>query len=165
MPTPVTQMSLYTGAPSPGQITTAQASIYHTPFYHTQWTSTGLRGLLVFSTDPASGSHSFRILSGPARKVVWTHTIPRGAGMAYDRDKPFFHVFAGASRRYGFRFDDDQEADAFYRTVVESLGAPKPPTNANKKKRAFLTVRLARVPLDEKACVATSEYVGSARGR
>ncbi|KZT22280.1 PH domain-like protein [Neolentinus lepideus HHB14362 ss-1] len=153
-------------------ISTAQARLYHAPFRQCRWASTGLQGLLVFGKELESEGYWFRILYSSAKKVVWAHNIPKG--MKYEKDKPFFHVFAGASRQYGFRFEDDDEADEFFDAVTKNLALLKPVTN--KKKRSFLGsrrqtpvvisapsqgsfVHLAHISLDEKGFVDASENV------
>jgi len=39
----------------------------------------------------------------------------------YELDRPFFHVFQGRTRRYGFLFNDDDEAALFGKKVLSQL--------------------------------------------
>ncbi|TRM66897.1 hypothetical protein BD626DRAFT_545952 [Schizophyllum amplum] len=60
-------------------------------------------------------AYSFRLADETGRPI-WTFKIPTG-GFDYSLDRPFFHVFAGKSRRFGLRFDDDGLAEEFARIV------------------------------------------------
>jgi len=61
------------------------------------------------------------------------HQIPHR--LDYHLDKPFFHEFSGKTRRFGFRFDDDVEANKFYRKVISRVAttssAPPPRKTKN----------------------------------
>ncbi|KDQ60407.1 hypothetical protein JAAARDRAFT_191790 [Jaapia argillacea MUCL 33604] len=127
-------------------ISTAHARVYHAPFGSAEheWTYSGLKGSLVFGRDletPADGrAYWFRLLDPTAkRKVVWAHHLPES--FEYKMDKPFFHVFSGNSRMYGFRFEEDEEAGKFYEHVKNRA----PPSNLppRKKSRIF---RVTRTP-------------------
>ncbi|KAG6895825.1 hypothetical protein C0992_012270 [Termitomyces sp. T32_za158] len=114
-------------------IAVASARIYHaqlaakTP----EWCYSRMRGTLVFGKDtqagerpgqrpPApieAGSYWFRLLDSTSGKPIWMFKIL--AGFVYELDRPFFHVFQGKeqmvvtgfqSRRFGFLFEDDDEA-------------------------------------------------------
>jgi len=39
----------------------------------------------------------------------------------YAIDRPFFHIFQGRTRQYGFLFHDDDEADLFGKTVISHI--------------------------------------------
>ncbi|EPQ51863.1 PH domain-like protein [Gloeophyllum trabeum ATCC 11539] len=132
-------------------ICTVDGRLYHAAFASArkpaQWAPSGLQGMLVFGRDRCpDGGYWFRLIDPEVRtksKVVWAYSIQKG--MKYEKDKPFFHSFAGASRQYGFRFDDDEEADVFFDTVTKTLAPPKPVTP--KKRRSLLGARRASAPL------------------
>ncbi|KAI0822440.1 hypothetical protein BC628DRAFT_92684 [Trametes gibbosa] len=103
------------------------------------WRFTGLRGLLVFTENQATdepdlGSISphdieesrwFRLVDVDTGKgVIWRHQIP--ALLDYRADKPFFHVFSGCSRMFGFRFDEDLDAERFHKRVTERVRIAAP---------------------------------------
>ena len=91
----------------------APARIYHASFGAAadEWTSTGLRGMLVFGRNRITvypdrplgvgeGSsfdqnYWFRLIDLDAGKgIVWFHPLPQT--LDYYIDKPFFHTFSGA---------------------------------------------------------------------
>jgi neural Wiskott-Aldrich syndrome protein len=79
-------------------------------------------------------SHWFRLLDAESGKPVWMFKFY--PGFSYQLDRPFFHVVQGRvscasidsglfvnvvfpkSRKFGFLFDDDDEAGAFARKVT-----------------------------------------------
>ncbi|KAL1660092.1 hypothetical protein GGF50DRAFT_119272 [Schizophyllum commune] len=105
------------------------------------WAYSGLAGMLSFGyeageaatvdprisgpVDPTSGAveipepapvvYSLR-LADEVGRPIWTFKVPT-EGFDYQLDRPFFHVFAGKSRRFGLRFDDDARAEEFGRIV------------------------------------------------
>ncbi|KAJ8596883.1 hypothetical protein M405DRAFT_67728 [Rhizopogon salebrosus TDB-379] len=117
-------------------IATAAVRIYYAPFNnpHLNWSYSKLKGILVFGRDrdatngtspPKSGGHGlrlkkkywFRLVDMKTDRVVWTFSIPEV--FEYTRDKPFFHYFSGASRMFGLCFDEDEEANVFYKKVSD----------------------------------------------
>ena len=88
----------------------APARIYHSAFNASSdsWSSTGLRGMLVFGRDRTSSrdrpldstlerEYWFRLVDVDSGKgVVWHYPIP--SDLDYHADKPFFHTFSGAVR-------------------------------------------------------------------
>jgi len=81
---------------------------------------------IVQAGDPPSveaENYWFRLLDADSRKPVWMFRIP--AGFSYQLDRPFFHVFQGRSRRFGFLFEDDDEATAFARKVTSQTQPPR----------------------------------------
>ena len=91
----------------------APARIYHASFGAAadEWTSTGLRGMLVFGRNRITvypdrpigegasieQNYWFRLVDLDAGKgIVWYHPIPQS--LDYEADKPFFHTFSGAVR-------------------------------------------------------------------
>ncbi|KAI0366508.1 hypothetical protein BV20DRAFT_639257 [Pilatotrama ljubarskyi] len=126
-------------------LSAAAARIYHSEFgaRPDAWTYTGLRGMLVFGRNGTSvhsgltvgGQHArdelnywFRLVDVDAGKgIVWFHPLP--PTLDYRADKPFFHIFSGYSRMFGFRFDEDVDAETFYRRVTTRIqvSAPRVP--------------------------------------
>ncbi|KAH9929025.1 uncharacterized protein BXZ73DRAFT_102178 [Epithele typhae] len=76
--------------------------------------------------EPFEPKYWFRLVDVDGGKgIVWFHEIP--SDLDYQTDKPFFHTFSGVSRMFGFRFDEDFDADKF-RTRITSritLAAPR----------------------------------------
>ncbi|KAF7292786.1 CRIB domain-containing protein [Mycena indigotica] len=129
------------------------ARLYHAPFAKEDWVSTGLTGLLLLGRDhklrgAGESEWWFRLVDeeGSKRKTVWIFKIPSfGTTFEYRVDKPFFHIFGGASRRYGFLFtgQDDNAAGEFAIAVKESVCLPK-------------VTRLPRSSTDSKASALTA---------
>ncbi|KAJ6618733.1 hypothetical protein B0H10DRAFT_1794882 [Mycena sp. CBHHK59/15] len=97
------------------------ARVYHAAFGSKQnkWKYSGLHGSLMFGKDRGlkdSQSYWFRLLDD-AGKTIWIFKIPE-ISFEYRIDKPFFHLFRGCSRRFGFLFYDDTEAASFAKTVI-----------------------------------------------
>ncbi|KAG6840307.1 hypothetical protein C0991_007632 [Blastosporella zonata] len=116
----------------------ADARIYHaqlttkTP----EWCFSRMRGTLVFGKDcdprehrghrPASANEAscwFRLLDSASGKPIWMFKIP--AGFVYELDRPFFHAFQGKSRRFGFLFEDDDEAHILAKKVAAHTYPPR----------------------------------------
>ncbi|KAI0325733.1 hypothetical protein GY45DRAFT_1374535 [Cubamyces sp. BRFM 1775] len=122
----------------------ASARIYHSPFgaRADTWTSTGLRGMLVFGRDRTTGisvehDYWFRLVDVDSGKgIIWFHQIP--SDIDYHADKPFFHVFSGCSRMFGFRFDEDSDAEEFMKRVTSriQITAPRSPKPRTTKPTA-----------------------------
>ncbi|KAF9453318.1 hypothetical protein P691DRAFT_658805 [Macrolepiota fuliginosa MF-IS2] len=119
----------------------AGARVYHSTQLTnngSQWTYSHLKGTLAFGRDKRctapetatveqiiaqnrgegeepNGEWWFQLVDDEAGKVAWKFKIPlnSGAKFNYELDRPFFHVFQGSSRKYGFLFDDDKEAATF----------------------------------------------------
>ncbi|KAF7319341.1 CRIB domain-containing protein [Mycena chlorophos] len=103
-----------------------------------QWASTGLSGTLVFGKDTRTVPQTFwfRLLaganadagasagSGVEGRTIWLFRVPESAPLEYRVDKPFFHVFNGSSRKFGFLLTggDDREAEELAIVVKESVG-------------------------------------------
>jgi len=128
----------------------ASARIYHAPFSGREdsWIHSGLKGALVFGrnrlvmrADRPLGvgpgmafehKYWFRLIDlTPGKGVIWIHQVPEK--FQYRLDKPFFHVFPGKTRMFGFRFDDDLEADKFYKKVMSQLSITALPSRKIKK--------------------------------
>ncbi|GBE83564.1 Wiskott-Aldrich syndrome 1 [Sparassis crispa] len=142
-------------------VAVASARVYHAPFKGRgdDWAYSGLQGLLVLgaavhSEKKLGSNHEtsfvqnywFRLIdTASGRGVIWSHSIP--VGFDYRLDKPFFHYFSGKSRMFGFRFEDDDEAEKFYRkvtsrvrtTVPPSRRKPLPPTPQNQISSAVIS--------------------------
>ncbi|CAL1709675.1 unnamed protein product [Somion occarium] len=129
-------------------LATASARVYHAPFggRQTSWSPSGLSGILVFGRDRLTLHPDKRLGIGPGstleqnfwfrlvdlqsgKGLVWMHQIAED--LEYRLDKPFFHEFRGKTRMFGFRFDEDAEANKFYKKVTSHLrtitaSPPKP---------------------------------------
>jgi len=118
----------------------ARGQIYHAPFNSAssnEWKPLDLKGAIIFGRDSRtepddSSSHSddsdapqdddlwFRLVELEGKKgprVVWRQPVSV-ISSDYKMLVPFFHVFSGNSRMFGFRFDDDDEASRFHETVM-----------------------------------------------
>ncbi|KAI0753298.1 hypothetical protein C8Q80DRAFT_1267709 [Daedaleopsis nitida] len=124
-------------------IAIAPVRIYHSPFGTSadSWNFTGLRGMLVFGRNRVSvypdrplgvGSGTsieqnywFRLVDVDSGKgIVWFHPIP--SDLDYHADKPFFHTFSGCSRMFGFRFDEDHDAEKFRKRITSRIQISAP---------------------------------------
>ncbi|OBZ66692.1 Wiskott-Aldrich syndrome 1 [Grifola frondosa] len=125
----------------------ASARIYHASFGTDAWSYTGLQGVLVFGRDRTTvhadkklgvgqgtsieRNRWFRLVdTSPGKGVVWLHQIPDG--FDYRSDKPFFHIFSGLSRMFGFRFDEDAEAEEFYKSIASHTQISSPRSRPRK---------------------------------
>ncbi|KAG0706595.1 hypothetical protein DFH29DRAFT_133508 [Suillus ampliporus] len=116
-------------------VATAAVRVYYAPFNnpHLNWSYSKLKGILVFGRDrdaphgtpPKRSGHGlrlkekywFRLVDMKTDRVVWTFCVPEV--FEYTRDKPFFHYFSGTSRMFGLCFDEDEEANVFYKKVSD----------------------------------------------
>lgn len=131
---------------------TASARVYHANFGASQldWTYSHLKGVLVFGRDrSAAGSpvssvdHSsleadkfwFRLIDDISGKVVWMIKVPKA--LDYQVDRPFFHIFPGRSRMFGFRFEDDDEAVMLSKEVIDRIGPQAVKTRSAKKSKSL----------------------------
>ncbi|KAI0080407.1 hypothetical protein K474DRAFT_1589753 [Panus rudis PR-1116 ss-1] len=135
-------------------LATATAKVYHSPFggKASSWSHSGLSGILIFGRDRIHLRPDRRIGTGPGSSVeqnfwfrlvdlqtgkglVWMHQI--SDDIQYRLDKPFFHEFRGKTRMFGFRFDEDVEANKFYKKVTSHLRASReylsPPSPVRKR--------------------------------
>ncbi|KXN88435.1 hypothetical protein AN958_07341 [Leucoagaricus sp. SymC.cos] len=150
-----------------------------------QWIYSHLKGTLVFGRDRQStrsdsstvdeivassqgegepnGEWWFQLVDEEAGKIVWKFKLPlsRGSKFAYELDRPFFHVFQGSSRKYGFLFDDDKESVAFSAEVtsqttaaVASVGKP------SKGRSRSLSVRSTKKPKSKEQVASSPPSVG-----
>ncbi|PPQ92182.1 hypothetical protein CVT25_008956 [Psilocybe cyanescens] len=110
----------------------AGARVYHTKLNvkDSQWIYSRWKGTLTFGRDidtpnsiPQNISeterHWFRLADDETGRTVWMFKFPEN--FEYSVDRPFFHVFQGRTRTYGFLFNDDDEASVFGRKVMERL--------------------------------------------
>ncbi|KAJ3553507.1 hypothetical protein NP233_g12627 [Leucocoprinus birnbaumii] len=113
-----------------------------------QWIYSHLKGTLVFGRDKLSDAETdktsveeivtlnqgevepsgewwFQLVDDESDKVVWKFKLPLtpGSKFIYELDRPFFHVFKGSSRKYGFLFDDDKESATFSNEVTNRTAA------------------------------------------
>lgn len=147
-------------------IATAVVRVYYAPFInpHPNWSYSKLRGILVFGRDreglasPAAApalplssppadrglghgsrhkeKYWFRLIDVKTNRVVWMFSVPEV--FEYYKDKPFFHYFSGTTRMFGLCFDEDDEADVFFKKVVDRtrrhfFGPFRSRTNSTKK--------------------------------
>ncbi|EGO26891.1 hypothetical protein SERLADRAFT_336298, partial [Serpula lacrymans var. lacrymans S7.9] len=185
-------------------IATAAVRVYHASFHASQndWSPSKLKGILVFGRDRDStgnggnrptdrGEHGlrvkekywFRLVDVKTDRVVWMFAIPEV--FEYNKDKPFFHFFSGTTRRFGFCFDEDEEAALFYKTVTQRTRrhlvnklptSPKPKKNVkfNPKQPTPLKtsmisgptphsfVHVSHVGINNKGNIETSKNIGPA---
>lgn len=129
-------------------IAAASARVYHASFGapDSDWSYSGLRGIIVLGCDNQIhvGRHApnlnrttywFRLVDLLKGRVVWVHQVHEI--IEYEAEKPFFHVFCGKSRKFGFRFDEDDEASVFLKEVtrrVVDIPVPKPGFSLRKQK-------------------------------
>ncbi|KAJ7757104.1 hypothetical protein B0H16DRAFT_678633 [Mycena metata] len=97
------------------------ARVYHASFAtkQSEWIFSGLAGTLVFGRDRGpidAQAYWFRLLDDNG-KTIWIFKIPE-TSFEYRIDKPFFHVFRGSSRKFGFLYNDDNEAAGFAKKVL-----------------------------------------------
>ncbi|KAF8909680.1 hypothetical protein CPB84DRAFT_1434462 [Gymnopilus junonius] len=110
----------------------AGARVYHAVLdpRDSPWVYSGWKGTLTFGRDldaPNSPRRDiseiekfwFRLVDDETGSTRWTFKFPEA--FEYTEDRPFFHVFKGRVRRYGFLFNDDDEAVAFGQKVVQRL--------------------------------------------
>ncbi|KAJ3930089.1 MAG: hypothetical protein NXY57DRAFT_963007 [Lentinula lateritia] len=67
----------------------------------------------------------FRLRDELSGKILWTFSIPEEC--RYHIEKPFFHIFNGRSRMWGFLFDRDEDGYVFGQSVQAHL-----PTSATQ---------------------------------
>ncbi|KAG5340225.1 hypothetical protein C0989_002457 [Termitomyces sp. Mn162] len=135
-----------------------------------EWCYSRMRGILVFGRDcepgdrpgqrssvpSEAGNHWFRLLDATSGKPVWLFKIP--IGFVYELDRPFFHAFQGKvrnsppqlekmvvktnsqSRRFGFLFDDDDEASILAKKVVAQTCPPRAPYDRLSTNASALTI-------------------------
>ncbi|KAH9474695.1 hypothetical protein JR316_0013160 [Psilocybe cubensis] len=112
----------------------AGARVYHTKLNvkDSQWIYSRWKGTLTFGRDvddPNSVTqdiseterHWFRLADDETGRTVWMFKFPEN--FEYSVDRPFFHVFQGRTRTYGFLFNDDDEASVFGRKVMGRLSS------------------------------------------
>lgn len=97
------------------------ARVYHAAFgsKQSEWIYTGLSGSLVLGKDRGvvdGQGYWFRLLDDTG-KTIWIFKMP-ATGFDYHVDKPFFHIFRGCSRKFGFLYSDDIEAAGFAKKVI-----------------------------------------------
>ncbi|XP_006455197.1 hypothetical protein AGABI2DRAFT_121136 [Agaricus bisporus var. bisporus H97] len=91
--------------------------------------------------DAPRGDYWFQLVDDEVGKVVWRFKVPiddADRKFKYEFDRPFFHVFQGSSRKYGFLFDDDKEATVFLNQVnARTETAIKPVSPPAKTIKSF----------------------------
>ena len=126
----------------------AGARVYHTKLSanDNQWNYSQWKGTLSLCRDidtvDSGGTsdtekHWFRLADDQTGRTVWMFKFPENFDYAVDR--PFFHVFQGRvrlvvihlhpiyltqpiqTRRYGFLFNDDDEASMFAQKVMNQI--------------------------------------------
>jgi hypothetical protein len=86
-------------------LATTSARVYHAQLSpkSTEWCYSRLKGILVFGKNNTNiglaaevddaENYWFRLLDVNSGKIVWMFQVP--SGLAYQQDRPFFHVFQG----------------------------------------------------------------------
>ncbi|KAI0319340.1 hypothetical protein OF83DRAFT_1055149 [Amylostereum chailletii] len=140
-------------------ITAAPARIYHAAFGapEQEWSYTGLKGVVVFGYDnhvPMNTfdrntyvtSYWFRLVDLRKGTIVWAHEVREI--IEYEAEKPFFHVFGGKSRKFGFRFDEDEDAAIFLQEVTERIvEIPIQKPTPKKSSKSIFSSRGQRHPI------------------
>jgi Wiskott-Aldrich syndrome protein len=127
----------------------AGARVYHSKLNvkDSQWVYSHWKGTLTFGRDidtPANiaqdeaEKHWFRLADDETGRTVWMFKFPEH--FEYMIDRPFFHVFQGRTRRYGFLFNNDDEAALFGRKVMNQLFGDRP-TKKNRSNKTGTTIR------------------------
>ncbi|KAK7042309.1 Wiskott-Aldrich syndrome 1 [Favolaschia claudopus] len=139
--------------------------VYHAAFVNSKqqsalnWTCSGLYGRLMFGKDQGSTEQAywFRLLDDSG-KTIWMFKIPEQS-FEYRVDKPFFHVFRGSSREFGFLCFDDEEAASFAREVTgRTMFRPQSaqPVSAVATEPRSLRSRLTSSPLGRMISLPTA---------
>ncbi|KAF8803352.1 hypothetical protein BYT27DRAFT_7195667 [Phlegmacium glaucopus] len=127
-------------------IAVAGARVYHTKLQskdNNQWNYSRWKGTLSLGRDIdtpqsiAQGTteaekHWFRLADVESGRTVWIFKFPEN--FEYELDRPFFHVFQGRTRRYGFLFNDDDEAALFGKKVMSQLYGTELPKKTHRQK-------------------------------
>jgi len=126
-------------------IAVAGARVYHTKLQErdNQWNYSQWKGTLTLGRDLdtpesiAQGTseaekHWFRLADVESGRTVWIFKFPEN--FEYELDRPFFHVFQGRTRRYGFLFNDDDEAALFGKKVMNQLHGSEFPKKTHRQK-------------------------------
>ncbi|KZV67720.1 hypothetical protein PENSPDRAFT_687865 [Peniophora sp. CONT] len=134
-------------------VAAAPARLYQAAFATPNtWSSTGRKGVLVFGYDStarsrstatsASRVHWLRLVDLRRGSVLWTHEMRELA--EYETDKPFFHVLTSTNCLFGFRFEEDEDAAAFYaqvtHRVVETPARKRPTPSRSSSSSSIPTV-------------------------
>ncbi|KIK61347.1 hypothetical protein GYMLUDRAFT_58882 [Collybiopsis luxurians FD-317 M1] len=135
-------------SPAPSRVLAqVPAKLYHAKFSATEyeWQYFNQRGTVIFGQDlnsasgeaggpvespaedsdliqDANATYWFRLRDESTEKISWMFQLPKDC--SYRIDKPFFHIFSGRSRMWGFLFDDDQEGLQFGLTVQAHFPSP-----------------------------------------
>lgn len=130
----------------------AGARVYHNKLNvkDSQWVYSHWKGTLTFGRDidtPANiaqdvseaEKHWFRLADDETGRTVWMFKFPEH--FEYTIERPFFHVFQGRTRRYGFLFNDDDEAALFGRKVMSQLFGDRLPRKMRGNKTGITTIR------------------------
>lgn len=137
-------------------IAVAGARVYHTKLQSkdNQWNYSRWKGTLTLGRDLdtphsiAQGTseaekHWFRLADVESGRTVWMFKFPEN--FEYELDRPFFHVFQGRTRRYGFLFNDDDEAALFGKKVISQLyGAELPKKSPRPKNSKSKPISISR---------------------
>jgi len=152
----------------------AGARVYHTKLNvkDPQWTYSTWRGTLEFGRDVDTAQslaqdisdaekHWFRLVDIESQRTVWIFKFPEN--FEYVIDRPFFHVFLGRTRRYGFLFNDDDEANVFGRKVVSQLQRGQPPKKARRGNKNTSATRSNSLTVSIKRAMISAPAVHSFR--
>jgi len=136
-------------------IAVAGARVYHTKLQEKdhQWNYSRWKGILTLGRDLdtpeslAQGTteaekHWFRLADVESGRTVWMFKFPEN--FEYELDRPFFHVFQGRTRRYGFLFNDDDEAALFGKKVMNQLYGTESPKKTHRKNRSSKSSSISR---------------------
>ncbi|KAJ3188324.1 hypothetical protein HDU85_005475 [Gaertneriomyces sp. JEL0708] len=74
------------------------------------WTLTGVGGLVL--TRNMRGAFELQLINTMNGHVLWSQDV--SSDVKYQKDRPFFHSFVGATSMIGLSFADEGEANEFY---------------------------------------------------
>ncbi|RXW23210.1 hypothetical protein EST38_g2630 [Candolleomyces aberdarensis] len=92
----------------------------------------------------------FTLSDNATGKTIWMFQIPATGNFLYEVDRPFFHVFNGRTRKYGFLFEDDDDAAMFAKKVINETCKDATP------KRGRSTKKQSRSPYRSKSLITPS---------
>ncbi|KAI0032062.1 hypothetical protein K488DRAFT_78698 [Vararia minispora EC-137] len=109
-------------------ITAAPARLYEARYDSplNAWESSRIKGIVVFGHDSAARSsrrhttsYWFKIVDIRRGKILWEHDVHQL--IEYEAEMPFFHSLSAKPCKFGFRFDEDEDAAIFFQEVAQRV--------------------------------------------